>query len=60
MSLQAAIVNAKNDSNLETNSCKVSISRLQEDAQSLVLPGVCSSDVGPGASVAAGLDAVFS
>ncbi|QNI64761.1 hypothetical protein SynA1544_01828 [Synechococcus sp. A15-44] len=29
------------------------------DAQSFVLPGVCSSDVGPGASVAAGLVAVL-
>ena len=59
LSLQAAIVNARNDSNLETNSCKVSISDLQADAQSLVLPGFCSSDVGSSAAVAAGLVAVL-
>ena len=59
LSLPGVIVDASDDSNSETNSCKVSISNLQADAQSLVLPGVCSSDVGPGASVAAGLVAVL-
>ncbi|QNJ11623.1 hypothetical protein SynM161_01503 [Synechococcus sp. M16.1] len=29
------------------------------DAQGLVLPGFCSSDVGPGAAVAAGLVGVL-
>ena len=59
LSLQGVIVNAVDGSIPETNSCKVSISSLQANAQSLVLPGFCSSDVGPGASVAAGLVAVL-
>jgi hypothetical protein len=59
LSIQAAIVNTRNDSNPETNSCKVSISDFQADAQSLVLPGICSSDVGSGAPVATGLVAVL-
>ena len=60
LSLQGAIVDASDDSNPETNSCKVSISTPQVDAQSFVLPGVCSSYVGSGAAVAAGLVAVLS
>ena len=60
LSLQGVIVNDVNDSNPETNSCKVSISDLQADVQSLVFPGFCGSDVGPSASVAAGLVAVLS
>ena len=59
LKLQGVIVNAVDDPNPEINSCKVSLSNLQADAQILVLPGNCSSDVGSGASMAAGLVAVL-
>ena len=53
------IVDAVDDSNSETNSCKVSISSPRSMLRALFSLVFCSSDVGSGAAVAAGLVSVL-